>query len=288
MQALANLNGEQMPLEEARVPALDRGFLFGDAVYEVLRVYGGRPWLVDEHFHRLANSLQAIRLIGVDLKRLRRRMDETITAGPFREAIVYIQITRGAAPRSHKFPIRAVPLEFLYVDEFHDPYERARREGAKVVTQPDRRWDRCDIKSTNLLGNILAMQAASEVGCLEALLYLPDGRITEGTHTSVFGVRDGKLLTTPQSADILPGITRSLIFRLARRAAVEVEEGILRRDGLSEIAELFLTGTTSEILPIVSVDGTPVGTGLPGPITRRLQQVYADAVGEFIATGKAP
>src|SRR4029077_6096100 len=168
-----------------------------------------------EHFRRLARSLDAIKLPRIDLDRLRRRMAATIAAGPFREAIVYIQITRGTAPRSHKFPIRATPLEFLYVDEFHDPYHEARRDGALVITQPDRRWDRCDIKSTNLLGNVLAMQAASEAGCTEALLYLPDGTLTEQSHSSLFGVRGGQLLTAPHGPAILPGVTSDLIVALA-------------------------------------------------------------------------
>lgn len=286
MNALANLNGERSPLDEVRVPALDRGFLFGDAVYEVLRVYVGRAWLADAHFRRLAKSLDAIRLAGVDLNRLRQRMEETIAAGPFREAIVYIQITRGAAPRrTHRFPSPVVPLEFLFVEEFHDPYETPRREGTCVITQPDQRWDRCDIKSTNLLANILALQSATEAGCSEALFYLADGTITEGTHTSVFGVRDGLLLTKPRSHDILPGITRGLIFQLADRAGIGIQEEALTREGLGQLSELFLTGTTSEILPIVSVDGQPIGSGRPGPITRRLQVAHAEAVREFVTAG---
>src|SRR5258708_7056756 len=167
MEPIANLNGERIPLSEARVPALDRGFLFGDAVYEVLRVYKGKPWLADEHFARLAWSLDSIRIQGVDIARLRERMRETIAAGPFLEATVYIQITRGTAPRSHVFPANAKPLEFLSVQEFRDPYAQARRDGAAVITVPDMRWGRCDIKSTNLLANVLAAQAAKEAGCVE-------------------------------------------------------------------------------------------------------------------------
>ncbi|HJT77363.1 MAG TPA: aminotransferase class IV, partial [Gemmataceae bacterium] len=204
--ALANLNGERLPLAEVKIPALDRGFLFGDAVYEVLRVYGGRPWLEDEHYRRLAHSLEAIRIGGVDLERLRLRMHETIAAGPFAEALAYIQVTRGAGPRrTHAFPPDVRPLELLWVDEFHDPYVEDRANGAGVLSRPDVRWDRCDIKSTNLLANVLAMQAAKEAGCVEALFYLADGTITEGSHTSFFGVLDGAVLTRPKSNDILPG-----------------------------------------------------------------------------------
>jgi D-alanine transaminase len=279
---LANQNGRILPLAEATVSALDRGFLFGDSVYEVLRVYQGKPWLAEEHFERLGRSLESIRIRGVDLERLRRRMHDTIAAGPFREATVYIQITRGAAPRSHAFPPDLTPTEFLFVQEFSDPYVEARKSGTGVILQPDVRWDRCDVKSTNLLANVLAMQAAKEAGCTEALLYLPDGGLTEGTHSSLFGVKDGGLITAPNGPAILPGCTRRLLFRLAGPLGVPVQERMLRRDELPEIAELFLSGTTTEVLPVVKVDGKPVGAGAPGPVTRRLQEAYREAVRAFV------
>lgn len=280
MEPLANVNGVCMPLSEVRISALDRGFLFGDAIYEVLRVYNGRPWLADEHFARLARSLAAIRIPRIDVAQLRQRMMETIAAGPFHEAIVYIQITRGAVPRSHPFPTGAIPLEFLYVQEFRDPYVQARQEGAAVITVPDVRWGRCDIKSTNLLANVLAAQTAKEAGCIEALLCSDDGIVSEGTHTSFFGVLDGKVLTAPNSNHILPGITRSLVLRLAQRAHIDLLEHELRRPDLARVSELFLTGTTSEVLPVVQVDGQPIADGKPGPITRRLQEAYREAVRE--------
>jgi D-alanine transaminase len=280
MEPIANVNGEQIPLAEAKISALDRGFLFGDAVYEVLRVYNGRPWLMEEHFTRLARSLAAIRIQGIDLDRLRGRMLDTIAAGPFGEATVYIQITRGAAPRRHCFPPQATPLEFLYVQEFHDPYVQARQEGAAVITHRDIRWGHCDIKSTNLLANVLAAQAAREAGAIEALLWSDEGVVSEGTHTSLFGVLDGKVLTAPNSNHILPGITRGLILRLGQRAGIEVQEHELRRPDLGRVSELFLTGTTSEVLPVVRVDGQTIADGRPGPITRRLQQAYREAVRE--------
>jgi D-alanine transaminase len=280
MEPLANLNGERMSLAEARIPALDRGFLFGDAVYEVLRVYHGRPWMVEDHLARLGRSLEAIHVHGVDLAQLRQRMLDTIAAGPFDEAIVYIQITRGAAPRSHGFPAGIKPLEFLYVQEFRDPYAQTRQDGAAVITLPDLRWGRCDIKSTNLLANVLAAQSAKEAGCTEALLCSEDNAVSEGTHTSLFGVLDGKLLTAPKSPHILPGITRGLVLRLAERARIELQEHELHRPDLARVSELFLTGTTSEVLPIVRVDGQPIADGKPGPITRRLQQAYREAVRE--------
>jgi D-alanine transaminase len=281
LEPLANLNGEHMPLSAVRISALDRGFLFGDAVYEVLRIYNGKPWLVDEHFARLGRSLGSIRIHGVDLARLRQRMMETIAAGPFAEAIVYIQITRGAAPRTHTFPGNVTPLEFLYVQEFRDPYVQARQEGAAVVTVPDIRWGHCDIKSTNLLANVLAAQTAKEAGCVEALLCSDEGIVSEGTHTSFFGVLDGKVLTAPNSNHILPGITRGLVLRLAQRARIDLHEHELRRPDLTRVSELFLTGTTSEVLPVVRVDGQPIADGKPGPVTRRFQQAYREAVREI-------
>jgi len=285
MQPLADLNGKRMPLADVMVPALDRGFLFGDAVYEVLRVYQGKPWLLDEHWQRLARSLEAVRIGGVDLQRLRGRLIDLIAAGSFQEAIAYVQITRGAGTtRSHAFPAQATPLELSYVAEFADPYEEGRRIGSAVISLPDIRWERCDIKSTNLLANVLATQAAKEAGCIEALLYLPDGTLTEGTHTSFFGVLDGRLLTAPNSPAILPGITRSLVLRLAQRAGIPVQEHVLKREDLGRVSDLFLTGTTSEVLPIVRVDGQPVGTGQPGSVTRRMQQAYREAIAQFVSS----
>jgi len=278
MPPLANIDGKLLPLSEVKVSVLDRGFLFGDAIYEVLRVYRGRPWLEDDHFARLARSLAEVRITGVDLARLRRRMAETIAAGDFREATVYIQVTRGVAPRAHAFPPDTPPTEILWVSEFDDPYAEARQSGAAVALYPDIRWDRCDIKSTNLLGNVLAMQAAKEAGGVEAVLYLPDGTLLEGSHSSFFGVRDGVVRTAPNAPAILPGCTRGFVLGLAAKLGLRVEERALRRDELGRVQELFLTGTTTEVLPVVRVDQQVIGGGKPGPVTRRLQEAYDDAV----------
>lgn len=284
LKAVASVNGERMPLEEARIPARDRGFLFGDAVYEVIRVYAGRLWLEDEHFIRLSRSLDAVGIAGIDMGRLRTRMREAVASGPFGDATAYVQITRGSAPRSHRFPTSVPPLEFFCIEDFVDSYEVIREDGATVLAHPDLRWGRCDIKSTNLLANVLAMQAAVEAGCQEALLYLPDGTVTEGTHTSCFAVRDGRVLATPLGPDILPGITRSLVLFLAEGAQIPVSERPLKRAELPAVDELFLTGTTSEVMPAVRVDGRPVGSGQPGPVTRKLQRAYREAVADFLAT----
>jgi D-alanine transaminase len=281
-EPLANIGDAILPLADVRISALDRGFLFGDGVYEVLRVYRGRPWLEEEHFTRLANSLRAVRIEAIDLIRLRRRMHKTIAAGPFLEATVYIQVTRGSALRSHVFPEETTPLEFLFVQEFADPYYELREVGAEVITQPDQRWKRCDIKSINLLANVLAAQAAKDAGCKEALLYLPDGSLTEGTHSSLFGVINETLVAPPNGPAILPGLTRELIVRLASREGIRSREQSVKRQELDHVSELFLTGTTAEVLPVVRVDGLSVGNGRPGPITQRLQKAYTQAVAEFV------
>jgi D-alanine transaminase len=282
--ALANLNGQTMPLAEVKISALDRGFLFGDAVYEVLRAYRGKPWMEAEHFDRLARSLVAIRIGGVDVARLRQRMHETIAAGRFGECVIYMQVTRGAVyPRRHAFPANATPTELLWVEEYDDATTSQQRQvGVAVVSQPDLRWHRCGIKSTNLLANVLANQVAAEAGAAEAILYLPDGTLTEASHSSFFWVSRGDLCTTPHDANILPGITRIEVLRLTERAGVRVRECFLKRDDVLEVDEFFLTGTTSEVLPIVRVDNRPIAGGAPGPITRRLQAAHAEAVREFL------
>ena len=274
MTPLASIDGRVMPLAEARISPLDRGFLFGDAVYEVVRVYRGRPFLFDRHLARLRRSLEAIRIVGIDLARLQRRVGDLIAAAGFAEATVYIQITRGSGRRSHAFPPDATPLEFLYVDAYDDPYVDLRRTGIAVITHPDIRWLRCDIKSTNLLGNVLAAQAAKEAGANEVLLHQDDGTMTEGSRTNVFGVRDGTVVTAPRSTGILPGITRELVLELAQQSGIAWQERPLHLNDLRTLEELFVTGTTSEVLPVVRVDGEAVGTGQPGPISRRLQQAY--------------
>ncbi len=282
MNPLANLNGTIMPLDQVTISPLDRGFLFGDAVYEVLRIYQGKPWLEDEHFDRFERSLREIRITGVDMPKLRRRMHETIKAGGFGESMVYLQVTRGAAPRKHSFPKDIAPLELLWVQEYADTYRPLCETGCSVVTYPDLRWHRADIKSTNLLGNVLANQASSEAGCVEAILYLPDGTLTEASHSTFFAVKNGQLHTTPLKANVLPSITRGYTLKLAHEGKIEVVERNLQRKELVEVDELFLVGTTCEVLPIVNVDGKPIKSGQPGALTRRLQAIYTEKVRAFL------
>ena len=273
-----------MPLSEVRVSVLDRGFLFGDGIYEVLRVYGGRPFLLREHMARLLRSLGEIR-IETDVARLEQRMLVTLADSGIDGGMIYLQVTRGSAPRTHKFPNPPVaPNELIYVDTIDgDPYGAYRDSGAKLVTVPDVRWKRCDIKSVNLLANCLAAQAAADAGCLEALLVAADGTISEGSHTSIFAVQNGRILATPQGANILPGITRGLLVTLAARAGITIEERLVKHSELGTIDEMFLTGTTSEVLPVTEVDGKPIGAGRPGPVTGRLVAAYNEYVRDWLA-----
>lgn len=284
-EPLANWNGRIMPLSEVRVSVLDRAFLFGDAVYEALNIYSGRYWLFREHMTRLRRSLSELR-IPCDVDRLESRMLETLAASGVSHGIVYLQVTRGEAPRTHYFPKTPVsPNELIWItDTGPDPHASLREEGVGCITHEDLRWARRDIKTVNLLGNVLGSQAAVEAGCFEAILVEPTGLISEGTHTSVFAVRQGCLLTAPRSHHILPGITRGLVLQLADHANIPIEEHAVHVRDLPELDEMFLTGTSTEVLAIVNVDGKAIGTGRPGPITRKLHETYRAAVARWLAT----
>ena len=274
--AQAYLNGEWLPLSEAKVSVLDRGFLFGDGVYEVVRVYGGKPFLLEEHLDRLANSLDAVRISGVDRGLLSQLAHECLAREPLREAILYFQITRGApATRTHAFPAVPVrPTVFLFALPFDDAKARLRESGASVRSFPDLRWRRCDIKSINLLGNVFAAQSAKEGDVLEAVLVGGDGLVTEGSATNVFAVIGGILRTMPVGDRILPGITRARVLDLARKLDLRIEERGFTLDELKGAEEAFLPGTTTEVLPIVRCDEHRIADGTPGPLTRRLQSVF--------------
>ena len=285
MGILACLNGVTMPIEQARVPVWDRGFLFGDSVYEVCRIYRGRCWLEDEHFARLRRSLKELEFPPVDVDGLIDRVHRTIAAGGIGEGTVYIQITRGVAPRAHAFPDPPVPPTELIVVRPYDDSEtaRLRETGARVISYPDLRWKRCDIKTTNLLGNCMANSAAHRAGCQEAILVDQDGFVTEATHTSLLWVRGGRLEGTPEGPEILPGTTRLLVLRLVQDLDIPFAEARVTLDELKAADELILVGTTTEVVPIVQVDDAPVRSGKPGPVSGRLWDAYRRAVERWLA-----
>jgi D-alanine transaminase len=285
MQILACLNGETMPVEQARVSVWDRGFLFGDSVYEVFRMYKGRCWLEAEHFARLRRSLAELEFPPHDLDGLARRMHRTIAASGIQDGTAYIQITRGVAPRAHAFPNPPVPpTELIIVRPYDDgPTARCRETGVKVISLPDLRWKRCDIKSTNLLANVLANEAAHRADCYEAVLVDSAGFVTEATHTSLLWARHGRLEGTPEGHEILPGMTRQLILRLLATLAIPFVGSRVTLPELKAADELILVGTSSEVVPIVQIDDSPVGQGRPGPISRRLWNAYRQDVERWLS-----
>jgi D-alanine transaminase len=272
MEVLACLNGEIMPVEQARVPVWDRGFLFGDSVYEVWRTYGGRCWLEPEHLARLRRSLKELEFPQVDLERLMDRLHRTLAASGIKEGTVYVQITRGVAPRAHAFPDPSVPpTELIVVRPYDDTATAQLREfGASMISHPDLRWKRCDVKSTNLLGNVLALETARRAGCQEAVLVDSAGFVTEATHSSLLWVRNGRLEGTPEGHEILPGMTRQHVLRLAVGARIPFEATRITLPDLFAAEEVILFGTTIEVLPVVRIDDRKIGEGRPGPIARRL------------------
>jgi D-alanine transaminase len=276
------VNGAFVPRAEARVSVEDRGFVFGDGVYEVLRIINGRPFAASFHNTRLKRSLEGVRisLAAEDsperfLEIGRQLLKENgLLQG---EATMYMQVTRGATTRAHNFPPPGTqPTVYISVARFA-PYSEFAQNGASAITHPDLRWGRCDLKTLNLLPNVLASQVAKERGTFEAML-IRDGVVTEGTKTNFFGVVDGTLRTHPSDNHILPGITRSVLHDLARSVKIDVDETPIRSSELSSLTELFLTGTTTDVMPVVTLDDKPVGKGKPGELTRKLQRVLAESL----------
>jgi D-alanine transaminase len=274
-----------MPIEQATVPVWDRGFLFGDSVYELFRMYQGRCWLEDEHLARLRRSLSELHFVAVDLGRLMDRVRQTIRKSGILEGTVYIQITRGVAPRSHPFPSPPVPPTEVIIVRPYDaaPAAQLRETGAPLVSQPDLRWKRCDIKSTNLLANVLAIEAARRAGAFEAVLVDARGFVTEATHTSILWARGGRLEGTPEGHEILPGMTRQLVLRLTANLGIPFAGVQVTLEELKAVDELILVGTTVEVVPAIQLDGVPIGTGKPGPIAFRLHRAYEEAVRNWLA-----
>jgi D-alanine transaminase len=281
---LVHLDGSIVPLAAARISPEDRAFLFGDAVYEGLLARRGRLLFWEEHERRLRHGLGVLRLPLADTGGLRDAAEELLRANELMgtEAAVYLQVSRGAAPRAHAFPDPPVrPTVYLAVRP-HQPHPPERlAAGVAAITVADDRWARCDVKTTALVANVLAKQAAHDAGAHEAL-FVRDGMALEGSHTNLFVVRrDGVLLTCPAGRHILEGVTRNCVLGLARGMGLPVEERALPLAGLGEAAEVFVTGTTTEVLPVTTVDGRPIGDGRPGPLTLRLRDAYVRRVDEL-------
>jgi D-alanine transaminase len=273
-------DGRYVAKAEVRVSPDDRGFLLGDGIYEVAAAYDGRFVALDRHMDRLRHSLKESRIDGSVADPLETVFQELLERNGFGEsgkAMVYLQVTRGVAPRTHAFPkVACRPTVYAYAAPFPDMGDLA--AGIAAITRPDMRWSRCDIKVISLIANVLANQEAKESGAFEAIL-IRDGVALEGTHTSFFAVKDGVVRTAPLSNLILPGITRELVIEETLRAGLQVVEQPVAANELESMDELFITGTTTEVVPIVKLDGRAVGTGKPGEVTSRIAELYRTSIG---------
>ena len=283
MSRVAYVNGTYVPHRAAAVHVEDRGYQFADGVYEVIAVANGAP--IDEalHLKRLERSLAELRIARPFPDRvLRHLMREVLRRNRVRNGILYLQVTRGAAPRDHAFPERPIrPSVVMTARPARRPGRATVEGGIDVITIPDIRWRRCDIKSVSLLPNVLGKQQAKEAGAYEAWMVADDGTVTEGTSTNAWIVtKDGTLVTRPADHVILNGVTRVAILDLARRNGLAVEERSFTVAEALGAAEAFLTSTTSFVLPVVRIDGKPVGGGRPGRFANRLLATYRDHAGE--------
>lgn len=279
MPDIACVNGCFGPVAEAVVSIEDRGFQFGDGVYEVIRTYRGKPFALDEHLARFERSAQALHLsLGLTKDQWMALVQEGLRLSQFPETKIYLQVTRGQAPRDHLFPASTVPTTVLTFRELHPLDASIRKAGVGAVTVDDIRWGRCDIKSVNLLANVLARQRAKEAGVFEAIL-VRDGLVTEGSVSNVMVVRNGVVETAPEGHRILSGVTRAMVLELARKEGLPVVETFVGREDLLAASEVFLTGTTVEVLPVVCIDGQPIGAGVPGPLSQRLSRRWEALVG---------
>lgn len=251
----------------------DRGYLFGDGIYEVVRIYNGKFFTLNEHLQRLSDNARKIKLqIPITLDQLSNQLHKLIEIENIIDGIVYIQVTRGVAPRVHYFHPEAKPVLFAYCSHFPRPVKEM-ENGVKTILYEDIRWLRCDIKSINLLGNVLAKQEAKESGAFEAILHRGDV-VTEGSSSNIWMVKNGVLYTHPATNLILNGITRQVVLNLASDCNINVQQTPFTISELLEADEVFLTSTTSEVMPIIQVGEYTIGSGRPGEITRKLQAEF--------------
>ncbi len=270
------LNGEFLPSEAARISVFDRGFVFGDGVYEVIPVYGGRAFRLAHHLQRLDASLSAIRLANpLTSEGWSGVFDRLTQEYADADQSIYLQVTRGVAPRDHSFPASTSPTVFAYAQPLKYPSADQIRSGVTAITVPDIRWLRCDIKAIALLSNVLMRQMAVERGCAEAIL-VRDGLVSEGAASNIFIVSGGVLITPPKGPFILPGITRDLVIELARHHNISCAERAIGQEEIFTADEVWMTSSTKEILPIVRIDDRSVNSGKPGPVHTRMQALYQD------------
>jgi D-alanine transaminase len=280
MSRIAFVNGSFVPYEEARIPIMDRGFLFADGIYEVSAVLNSRLVDNDAHLARLDRSLKEIRIANpYSAQEWTRLEEELVRRNGLVEGVVYMEVTRGAAERDFAFPKDTKPTVVMFTQVKNISRAPAAETGVAVVTVEDLRWKRRDIKSVALLAQVLAKQAAAEAGVAEAWM-VEDGHVTEGSSSTAFIItKDGRIVTRPLSNAVLPGITRLSVMRLAGEHGLAIEERLFTLEEAHEAAEAFLTSASSFVMPVVRIDGKPVGAGEPGVLTRRLRQLYLEMAG---------
>jgi D-alanine transaminase len=271
------LNGKWMPLEEAHVPVLDRGFIFGDAIYEVVPIYAGKPFRWQHHLQRLSRSLSKIGISNpYSVQEWTALVAKLQSLHPWRDQFIYIQVTRGVAKRDHAFPEGTTPTVFAMANEFIPVPTEKREHGVSAMTMLDERWLKCDIKSTSLLGNVLAKQAAVEAGAYECVMFR-NGFLTEGSAANIWVSRAGKLLCPHRDNLILEGIRVALIEELCDLAGLTLEIRNITHEEVLDADELLMSSATKEVLSITSLDGRPVGAGVPGPVYHSLYAAYQTA-----------
>jgi D-alanine transaminase len=270
---IAMIQDKIVPVEELEPVYLDRGIFFGDGVYEVVRSYNGKIFALEEHMQRFVNSLSAIKISGVDIYQVLRRVLKSFDAAGISNAKIYFHITRGSALRNHVCDAYLEPNFFLTVTESENDTE-AKTKGISVSTHPDLRWKRCDIKSLNLLANVLARQDAAQKGCAEAILVDEEGLITEGASSAFFAIFGQTLQTAELTANILPSITRIFVIRAGKNVGLETMEKSLTPQQANNADELFIASTTNDIIPVVRFDEKLIADGKPGKYTKLLIQEF--------------
>jgi len=278
MPNIAFVNGKWSAISAAKVSVEDRGFQFGDGIYELIRTYRGELFHIDEHLSRLEASAKEIE---IPLPYTAAQFEKIIRLGcrksGFAEVKIYIQVTRGAAPRLHSFPKKIEPTVVMTFRAFEPLPAKLQEEGVAVISIPDIRWGRCNVKSLNLLPNVIGREQALRAGAFEAI-FIRDGKVTEGAGSNLFAVIGKKVITPPAGPYILSGITREVVLQIGKQRGLEMVEKELKLPQLYSADELFLTGTTVEVLPVVRLDGKPIGTGRPGEKTRFLYRAFEEQI----------
>jgi len=280
------LNGEFMPMEEARVPVLDRGFIFGDGIYELVPVYSRTPFRLEGHLARMERSLSEVKITNpYSRAEWTKIIEQMIDKQSFDDQGVYWQITRGVAKRDHAFPKNVRPTVFMMSNPLVNPSKEVVENGAKAVSAQDFRWQRCDLKTISLIGNCMLRQLSAEEGAVETILFR-DGKLTEASASNAYIVKDGVIATPPKDNLILPGITLDVVFDIVKRANLPMEVREIAEAEVFGADEVWVTSSSKEIVAIVDFDGKTIGTGKPGPVFRKAWQLYQDFKSEVMRAKK--